>query len=41
MIYHYWNVFAEVIAAPFENIKYMWGIVPLYFALMLNELTSS
>jgi len=41
MIHHYWNIFAEVIVAPFENIKYMWGIVPLYFALILNELTSS
>ncbi|HSU54115.1 MAG TPA: hypothetical protein VLT36_08670 [Candidatus Dormibacteraeota bacterium] len=40
MVYHYWNVFAEIIATPFEHAVLIWGIVPLYFALMLNELTS-
>ncbi len=41
MIHHYWTIFEALIASPFENIKYMWGIVPLYVALMLNEMTSS
>lgn len=26
---------------PFEHVSLIWGIVPLYFALLLNELTSS
>jgi hypothetical protein len=30
-----------LIASPFQSMKFVWGIVPLYFALMLNELTSS
>jgi hypothetical protein len=40
MLYHYWNVFAQIVAVPFEHAVLIWGIVPLYFALMLNELTS-
>lgn len=39
MIHHYWAVFAELIAAPFEQAALIWGIVPLYFGLLLNELT--
>ena len=38
---HYWATFAELIAAPFEHGPLIWGIVPLYFALLLNELTSA
>jgi hypothetical protein len=37
---HYWNTFAELIATPFVHITLVWGIVPLYFGLLLNELTS-
>lgn len=37
---HYWSVFTELIATPFEHISLVWGIVPLYFGLLLNELTS-
>src|SRR5438034_11819764 len=38
---YYWTAFAELIRAPFENVATIWGIVPLYFALLLNELTSA
>src|SRR5215467_9178763 len=41
MIQHYFNTFAELIATPFEDISLIWGIVPLYFALLLSELTSN
>jgi len=37
---HYWNTFAELISTPFAHIALVWGIVPLYFGLLLNELTS-
>ncbi len=36
-----WNVFTELIRTPFEHLALVWGIVPLYFALLLSELTSS
>ncbi len=38
---HYWTTFSELITAPFEFGPLIWGIVPLYFALLLNELTSA
>ena len=38
---NYWTIFAELIRKPFEQTALIWGIVPLYFALLLNELTSS
>jgi hypothetical protein len=38
---HYWTVFAELIQTPFLYVSLIWGIVPLYFALLINELTSS
>lgn len=41
MIHHYWSVFAQLIHAPFGEMELVWGIVPLYFGLLLNELTSS
>jgi hypothetical protein len=37
---HYWSVFATIIATPFEHITLVWGIVPLYFGFLLNELAS-
>ena len=36
----YWSTFVELIATPFEHGSLIWGIVPLYFGLLLNELTS-
>lgn len=41
MLSLYWSTFAQLISVPFEHIQLIWGIVPLYFALLLNELTSS
>ena len=40
MSQHYGSVFAELIETPFEHISLVWGIVPLYFGLLLNELTA-
>jgi hypothetical protein len=37
---HLWSTFAELVRTPFEHLALVWGIVPLYFALLLNELTS-
>ena len=37
----YWTAFAELIRTPFEHVSLVWGIVPLYFGLLLNELTSA
>ena len=36
-----WISFAELIATPFQHIELVWGIVPLYFGLLLNEMTST
>src|SRR5437868_3758346 len=41
MSLHYWAIFAELIRTPFEHPALIWGIVPLYFALLLNEMTSA
>jgi hypothetical protein len=41
MIHSYWDTFTTLIATPFEHMSLVWGIVPLYFGLLLNELTSS
>ncbi len=38
---HYWSVLVTLIVTPFEHITLVWGIVPLYFGLLLNELASS
>lgn len=38
---HYGLTFLELIRAPFTDVNMIWGIVPLYFALFLNELTST
>src|SRR5437868_7941344 len=37
----YWDAFAQLIRTPFTESSLIWGIVPLYFALLLNELTSA
>jgi hypothetical protein len=36
----YWSTFGELLATPFQQVASVWGIVPLYFALLLNEITS-
>jgi hypothetical protein len=38
---HQFVVFAELIRTPFQHLGLVWGIVPLYFAWLLNELTSA
>jgi hypothetical protein len=40
MIQQYWATFVELIATPFGHVALVWGIVPLYFGLLLNELTA-
>jgi hypothetical protein len=40
MMYLYWAKFAELICTPFKETALIWGIVPLYFALLLSEMTS-
>ncbi len=37
----YWHIFVELIVTPFQHLALVWGIVPLYFALLLNEMTSA
>lgn len=37
---HYWHTFFELLGTPFQQIASVWGIVPIYFALLLNEMTS-
>ena len=41
MTQHFWSVFVELILTPFQHLSLVWGIVPLYFGLLLNELTSA
>ncbi|HZO85337.1 MAG TPA: hypothetical protein VFC26_09000 [Verrucomicrobiae bacterium] len=41
MIYNYVMIFGELIAAPFSVIHTIFGIVPLYFGLVVNEITSA
>ena len=36
----YLATFTELIRTPFQHMELVWGIVPLYFALLLSELTS-
>ncbi len=33
--------FVELIVTPFQQVPLIWGIVPLYFGLLLNEITSA
>jgi hypothetical protein len=37
----YWLAFTELIRTPFQHVDLVWGIVPLYFGLLLNEMTSA
>ena len=41
MLAHYANVFWELIRTPFLHVELVWGIVPLYFGWLVNELTSN
>src|SRR5947207_8988115 len=41
MTHNYWSTFVELIETPFQHVALVWGIVPLYFALLLNEMTSA
>lgn len=41
MIFRYSAVFAELVRVPFQNAELIWGIIPLYFGWLLNELTSN
>src|SRR4051794_40833744 len=38
---HLWHTFTDLIQKPFLNTELIWGIVPLYFSWIVNELTSS
>lgn len=40
-MHQYWAAFVELIRTPFTDKPLIWGIVPLYFALLLSEMTSS
>lgn len=40
MVSGHWHTFVELIRTPFLHASMVWGVVPLYFALLLNELTS-
>lgn len=40
-MHSYWVAFTQLIRTPFTETALIWGIVPLYFALLLNEMTSS
>ncbi len=37
----YWQTFVELISTPFEHVPLIWGIVPLYFGLLLSEMTAA
>lgn len=41
MILSLWNTFAELVCTPFQHVEMLLGIVPLYFGLLLNEITSA
>lgn len=41
MLTSYWATFVELVQTPFHHLELVWGIVPLYFGLLLNELTSA
>lgn len=41
MIDALWTAFIELIRTPFQQMDSIWGVVPLYFGLVLNEATSS
>ena len=35
-----WTTFAELLLTPFRHVDLLWGIGPLYFGWLFNELTS-
>jgi hypothetical protein len=37
----FWSTFVHLVATPFAHVNMVWGIVPLYFGLMVNELTGA
>src|SRR5205085_6201200 len=37
----YWHIFIFILQTPFLRTDLIWGIVPLYFGWLLNEMTSS
>jgi hypothetical protein len=39
MIQSSWSTFLELLKTPFQDPQLVWGIVPLYFGLLLSELT--
>jgi hypothetical protein len=41
MSHNLWSAFVELIRVPFLHGALVWGIVPLYFGLLLNEMTSA
>ncbi|MGH9801863.1 MAG: hypothetical protein ACRD82_15990, partial [Blastocatellia bacterium] len=41
MIVSPWVAFTELIRTPFQHMESVWGVVPLYFGLLLNEMTSA
>src|SRR5206468_8965838 len=38
--HNYLTAFVELIETPFQHVETIWGIVPLYSGLLLNEMTS-
>ncbi len=40
-MHQYWPTFLEIVRLPFGFPELIWGIIPLYFGLLMNELTAS
>jgi len=40
-MHSYWDAFALLIRTPFSETALIWGIVPLYFGLLVSEMTSN
>lgn len=40
MMHSLWGTFLELVHTPFQHEAMVWGIVPLYFGWIVNELTS-
>jgi len=36
---NYFAIFWELVHTPFQHVEMVWGIVPLYFGWLSNELT--
>lgn len=41
MIAPLWHTFVDLLTTPFQHTELIWGIVPLYFGWLINEITSS